>query len=259
MSLNGKVALVTGGGSGIGAAIARSLASEGAKVAIADLNGEAAIECAKSLQLGPRAMPLAADCGDVAQIRFVFGEVLAGFGRLDILVNNAGLTVQSSLLQIDEQEWDLINRVNLKGAFFCLQAAAKQMRDQGSGGRIINIASISGRGYPDAANGAYVASKGGLISLTAYAAHQLAPHDINVNAICPGITRTPLLLRTIEQRAALAKTTSEDILHAIEAKVPLGRVNAPEDIAAMAVFLSGEGGRNITGQAFNVDGGLVTS
>jgi NAD(P)-dependent dehydrogenase (short-subunit alcohol dehydrogenase family) len=142
--------------------------------------------------------------------------------------------------------------------FFCLQRAAREMIRQG-GGRIINIASIAGRGYAGTSNAAYAASKGAVIALTKTAAQQLGRHNINVNAICPGITRTALGERSAVARAAERGVSVEQLRAEAERRIPIGRANTPEDIAAMAVFLASPGARNITGQAYNVDGGLVPS
>jgi NAD(P)-dependent dehydrogenase (short-subunit alcohol dehydrogenase family) len=180
------------------------------------------------------------------------------FGRLDVLVNNAGVTRYAYIMDLTEADWDRIHRVNAKGVFFCLQRAAREMMQTG-GGRIINIASISGRGYAGASNAAYAASKGAVISLTKMAAQQLGRYNINVNAICPGVTRTELGARNAVTRAAERGITVEELLAEQEAGIPIRRANTPDDIAAMAVFLASPGSRNITGQSYNVDGGLVPS
>jgi NAD(P)-dependent dehydrogenase (short-subunit alcohol dehydrogenase family) len=166
-------------------------------------------------------------------------------------------------MDLTEADWDRIHRVNAKGVFFCLQRAAREMIKQfetdGAGGRIINIASISGRGYAGASNAAYAASKGAVISLTKMAAQQLGRYNINVNAICPGVTRTELGARNAITRAAERGITVEELLAEQEAGIPIRRANTPDDIAAMAVFLASPGSRNVTGQSYNVDGGLVPS
>jgi NAD(P)-dependent dehydrogenase (short-subunit alcohol dehydrogenase family) len=166
-------------------------------------------------------------------------------------------------MDLSEADWDRIHRVNAKGVFFCLQRAAREMIRQfeadGSGGRIINMASISGRGYPGASNAAYAASKGAVIALTKMAAQQLGRWNINVNAICPGITRTELGARNAATRAAARGITVEELYAEQEAAIPIGRANTPDDIAEMALFLASPGARNITGQSYNVDGGLVPS
>jgi NAD(P)-dependent dehydrogenase (short-subunit alcohol dehydrogenase family) len=147
--------------------------------------------------------------------------------------------------------------------FFCLQRAAREMIKQfekdGSGGRIINMASISGRGYAGASNAAYAASKGAVIALTKMAAQQLGRYNINVNAICPGVTRTELGARNAVGRAAERGISVEQLMAEQENGIPIGRANTPDDIAAMALFLASPGARNITGQSYNVDGGLVPS
>jgi NAD(P)-dependent dehydrogenase (short-subunit alcohol dehydrogenase family) len=252
--LQDKIALVTGAGAGIGRAIALALANEGATLAVADIDLAAAQRTASN-----RGLAIKADCGDVGSIDAMVSSVVAELGRIDIIVNNAGVTRFSYIMDLTEADWDRIHRVNAKGVFFCLQRAAKEMIAQKSGGRIINIASISGRGYAGASNAAYAASKGAVIALTKMAAQQLGRYDINVNAICPGVTRTELGQRNAVGRAAARGITIEELQAEQEAGIPIGRANTPEDIAAMAVFLASPGARNITGQSYNVDGGLVPS
>src|SRR5437773_809050 len=267
--LQDKIVLVTGAGAGIGRATALAMAAEGAVVAAADIDRAAAertaADCNKGRVAGNsrRAIAIEADCGDVASIDRMVAEAVAGLGRLDVIVNNAGVTCFADIMDLTEADWDRIHRVNAKGVFFCLQRAAREMIRQyqvdGRGGRIINIASISGRGYPGASNAAYAASKGAVISLTWMAAQQLGHHDINVNAICPGVTRTELGARNAVARAAERGLTVAELQAEQEAGIPIRRANTPEDIAAMAVFLASPAARNITGQAYNVDGGLVPS
>jgi NAD(P)-dependent dehydrogenase (short-subunit alcohol dehydrogenase family) len=256
--LDGKVALVTGAGAGIGRAIALALAKEGATLAAADIDAAAAQNTASDAA-GNKGLAIQADCGDVASIDAMVAHVVQEFGHIDIIVNNAGVTRYSYIMDLTEADWDRIHRVNAKGVFFCLQRAAKEMIGQKSGGRIINIASISGRGYAGASNAAYAASKGAVIALTKMAAQQLGRYDINVNAICPGVTRTELGQRNAVGRAAQRGITVEELQAEQERGIPIGRANTPDDIAAMAVFLASPGARNITGQSYNVDGGLVPS
>jgi NAD(P)-dependent dehydrogenase (short-subunit alcohol dehydrogenase family) len=257
--LQDKVALVTGAGAGIGRAIALAMAEAGATIAAADIDPAAAQRTADQAASNTRrALAIEVDCGEVAQIDAMVARTVAELGRLDIIVNNAGVTRFAYVMDLTEADWDRIHRVNAKGVFFCLQRAAREMIGQG-GGRIINIASIAGRGYPGTSNAAYAASKGAVIALTKTAAQQLARHNINVNAICPGVTRTELGARNAQMRAAERGITVAELQAEQEAGIPLGRANAPEDIAAMAVFLASPGARNITGQAYNVDGGLVPS
>ena len=183
---------------------------------------------------------------------------VAKFGKLDVIVNNAGVTRSAFIMDLTEEDWDRIHRVNAKGVFFCLQRAARQMMQQ-DGGRIINMASIAGRGFKDTSNAAYAASKGAVISMTRTTAQQLGRHNINFNAICPGVTMTPLVETMLVDLAKRKNKTEEEALADISRPIPIGRANTPEDIAALAVFLASPGARNITGQAYNVDGGLITS
>jgi NAD(P)-dependent dehydrogenase (short-subunit alcohol dehydrogenase family) len=258
--LQDKVVLVTGAGAGIGKATALAMAAEGAMVAAADIDLAAAQKTVEAMAgTTNRGLAIEADCGDVASIDAMIEKTVAEFGRLDVIVNNAGVTRYAHVMDLTEADWDRIHRVNAKGVFFCLQRAARQMIDQKTGGRIINMASISGRGYSGASNVAYAASKGAVIGMTMLSAHQLGVHNINVNAICPGVTRTELGERNAATRAAARGITVAEMQAEQEAVIPIRRANTPGDIAALAVFLAGPGARNITGQAYNVDGGLVNS
>jgi NAD(P)-dependent dehydrogenase (short-subunit alcohol dehydrogenase family) len=262
--LSGKIALVTGAGAGIGRATALAFAAAGAAVAAVDIDLAAAQKTAADAAGNRgRAIAIEADCGELASIDAMVARTVAEFGRLDIIVNNAGVTRYAQIMDLTEADWDRIHRVNAKGVFFCLQRAAREMirqhRAGTGGGRIINIASIAGRGYRGTSNAAYAASKGAVIALTKTAAQQLGAHEINVNAICPGVTRTELGARNAAERAAQRGVTVAELEAEQEAQIPIGRANLPEDIAAMALFLASPGARNITGQAYNVDGGLVPS
>ncbi|HEX3864246.1 MAG TPA: SDR family oxidoreductase [Stellaceae bacterium] len=262
--LQDKIVLVTGAGAGIGRACALAMAEAGASIAAADIDLAAAQRTAAAAAgSNRRAIAIEADCGDVASIAAMMALTVAELGRVDVIVNNAGVTRYSYIMDLTEADWDRIHRVNAKGVFFSLQSAAREMIKQfgadGSGGRIINIASISGRGYAGASNAAYAASKGAVIALTKMAAQQLGRYNINVNAICPGVTRTELGARNAVGRAAERGISVEQLFAEQEAGIPIGRANTPDDIAAMAVFLASPGARNITGQSYNVDGGLVPS
>ncbi|MEE8303161.1 MAG: glucose 1-dehydrogenase [Candidatus Tectomicrobia bacterium] len=258
MTLEHKVALVTGAGSGMGRATSIFLAQEGAMVAAADINGETAQATSATIEeQGGQSLGIEADVGDMTQIDRMVQQTVDTFGRLDIMVNNAGVTRYIYVMDVKEEDWDWIHRVNAKGVFFCMQRAAQEMIKQGQGGRIINIASIAGKGYSGTSNASYAASKGAVIAMTYIAAHQLARHDINVNAVCPGSTRTALSENNVEGRAASMGITVEELERRRTEQIPIRRRNDPEDIASMVNFLASPGARNITGQTFNVDGGLV--
>ena len=206
---------------------------------------------------GRRSLALATDVGDLASIDQMVSQVTETFGRIDVLVNNAGVTRRAYIMDLTEGDWDRIMRVNGKGVFFCLQRVAREMIPRRSG-VIINIASIAGKGYAGTSNAIYAGSKGAVIGMTRIAALQLARHNINVNAICPGTHRHRAVRRQPEEpRASEEGVSVEEMERRRNAGIPLGRANDPEDIAAMAVFLASPGARNITGQSFNVDGGLI--
>ncbi|MSO76551.1 MAG: SDR family oxidoreductase [Alphaproteobacteria bacterium] len=257
MTLNGLVAIVTGAGTGIGRASALAFAEAGAHVVAADIDAKGAEATASAIMgFQRRALAITADVGNLDDIDRMVRGTVAEFGRVDILLANAGVTRRAGIMDLTEADWDRIHRVNAKGVFFCLQRVAREMIPQKSG-RIINIASIAGKGYAGASNAAYAASKGAVISLTRTAAQQLGPHNINVNAICPGVTRTALSNANLEVRARELGVTVEEMDRRRVADIPIRRANDPEDIAAMAVFLASPGARNITGQTYNVDGGII--
>lgn len=259
MTLSDKIALVTGAGQGIGKACALTIATQGADVAVVDINGQTAEQTASEvIALGRQGLALQADVGDVSAIDRMVRQTLDTFGRIDMLVNNAGVTRRAYIMDLTEEDWDRIHRVNAKGVFFCLQRVAREMIPRREG-RIVNIASIAGKGYEGTSNAAYAASKGAVLSLTKTAAQQLARHNINVNAVCPGVTNTALSQASLEIRAQQEGVSVEDVQRQRAEAIPLRRANEPEDIAAMVAFLGSAGARNITGQSFNVDGGIIPS
>ena len=279
MSLKGKTALVTGAAHGIGRAIAIELAREGAHIVAADLDGNLAEETALGEQkMGQRSLSIQCDVGVLKDIDRMVTQTIESFGRLDILVNNAGVgkhaldiyspgyspegTVHEELPMIlgtTEDEYDRLFRVNAKGTFFCMQRAAKEMITQSQGGRIINIASDGWKyhRYPSNSDGAYGAAKAAVVNMTKAAALQLGRHNINVNVVTPGSTKSHQYYHGLQQQAERLGVTIENLERQTAENIPTGRINEPEDIAYMVVFLAGPGARNITGQEFTVDGGLV--
>jgi NAD(P)-dependent dehydrogenase (short-subunit alcohol dehydrogenase family) len=257
MSLEDHVAVVTGAGNGIGRATAVAMAQAGARVVSVDIDGASVKATGDAVSaFGHRSLTLEADVGDLSSIDQMVHRVIDSFGQIDVLVNNAGVTRRAYIMDLVEADWDRIMRVNGKGVFFCLQRVAREMIARRRGA-VVNIASIAGKGYAGTSNAIYAASKGAVISLTRIAALQLARHNINVNAICPGTTITALSEANLSVRAREEGLTVEEMARRRNAGIPLGRPNEPEDIAALAVFLASSGARNITGQSFNVDGGLI--
>lgn len=255
--LKGKVALVTGAGAGIGRAIALRLAGEGARIAVADVDGTHAEETVGQVRsAGGEGAAFVFDLSSTDSIRETVGAVLDRFNRIDVLVNNAGINGALPLLEVTPEEWDRIMDVNARGTFFCLQAVARHMKESG-GGRIISLASISGKGFRKSGSLPYSASKSAVIAMTRFAALHLAPYGINVNAICPGPTRSDAFAGLARRYAADHSVGVDDAYRVLDEYIPLQRSNEPSDIAAMAAFLASDDSRNITGQSLNVDGGLT--
>jgi NAD(P)-dependent dehydrogenase (short-subunit alcohol dehydrogenase family) len=249
-SLEGKVALVTGAGSGLGQASAIALAAEGALAVVTELPDRIALaqETVSAIeQAGGEAKALPLDVNDLTQIRQCVDDAAAVAGHLDILVNNAGINIRRDAFEVTEQDWDAVQRVNLKGVFFMAQAAGRVMHDQEpQGGVIINMASVMGLiGYFQRA--AYCSSKAGVVNLTRVLAVEWAPFNIRVNAVCPAFVDTPLTRPMFEAHPHF----HEDILK----RTLLGRLGTPEEVAAAVVFLAGPGATMIHGHALAVDGG----
>ena len=257
MRLEGKVAIVTGAASGMGKAMAQAYVREGASVVLADINLAGAEAIAGQLNgngAGQRATAFALDVRDREQARAAVDHAVSTFGGLDILVNNAGIITIQPFLEIDESDWDTTFDINCKGVLWCGQAAATQMIAQGRGGKIINIASQAGR-RGEGLVLTYCASKATVISMTQSMALALAEHKINVNAIAPGVVDTPAWEQVDRRFAELTGLPVGEPKRRAVATIPLGRIEQPEDITGMAIFLASAESDYITQQTFNVDGG----
>ncbi|MDE0424413.1 MAG: 3-oxoacyl-ACP reductase FabG [Candidatus Poribacteria bacterium] len=274
-NLNGKVALVTGAGgkNGIGRAIATRLAKEGADVAVNDItehpyttdqgNWQGLPDLVREIEaMGRHAISVVADVGDSEQVRQMVDQTVAHFGKIDILVNNAGTIAGKDrvpVVDLTEEDWDRVQRVNVKGVFLCSQAVARHLIAQGTGGKIINMSSVTGK-RGSARFAAYSASKFAVIGFTQCLAQELAPYQVNVNAICPGLVDT-------ERMGHLASVLMPDNLSAdeqlteytrrSEAAVPFGRLAEGEDVAKMAAFLASDEAAYLTGVSITVSGGSV--
>ena len=274
-NLNGKVALVTGAGgkNGIGRAIATRLAKEGADVAVNDITDHPYAADQTDWQglpdvvheikaMGQRAISVVADVSDAKQVREMVNQTVTHFGKIDILVNNAGTIAGKDrvhVVDLAEEDWDRVQRVNVKGVFLCSQAVARHLIAQGTGGKIINMSSVTGK-RGSARFAAYSASKFAVIGFTQSLAYELAPYQVNVNAICPGLVDTerfghlasvlmPDHLSPDEQISEYARRS--------EAAVPLGRLAEGEDVAKMAAFLASDQAAYLTGVSITVAGGSV--
>ncbi len=258
MKLENKIALITGGGRGIGRAIALEFAREGAQVVVAARTLEQVERVAREImdQVQKVALPLVCDVSDVASVEGLFRDVNERFGHgPDILVNNAGIAETAPLIKTDDQLWDRLLAINLSGTFYCTRAALPPMIERGWG-RIINIASIAGKtGAPYIA--AYSASKHGVLGLTRSAALEYAAKGITVNAICPGYVDTEMTTRGIENITRKTKMTAEQAMDSLKRMSPQNRLVTAEEVSVVALLLASEEGQGINGQAINVDGGSV--
>lgn len=242
--LDGKIAIVTGAGRGIGKAIAEELAREGADVALCGRQVEPLNETAAAVQaLGRRALVVSTDVGDGAAVDAFVAQVIAHYGRVDILVNNAGVTRDKLLIRMTDEDWDEVLRINLKGAFLFARAVARPMMKQRAGS-IIQISSIIGL-IGNAGQCNYAASKAGLIAMTKSLAKELASRGIRVNAVAPGF----IVSKMTEALSAEVKTQ-------MLASIPAGRLGVPEDVARSVVFLASEDASYVTGQVLGVNGGM---
>lgn len=246
LDFTGKVAVITGGGRGIGRAIADVLARQGAYVVLVDKSCTYTDQSAEDIEkaYGHKAMAMQADVSDFSSMQAMFEEVLREFGRIDILVNNAGTTRDKLIMRMDEEDWDIVLDVNLKGAFNCCKAVVRTMMKQRYG-RIVNISSVSGQaGQAGQTN--YSASKAGMIGLTKALAREMASRNITVNAVAPGFIPT-----------ALTVDLADDLKNSILKSTPMGRMGTPEEIANAVAFLASDEASYITGQVLAVDGGMV--
>tara|TARA_Y100001960_G_C14609193_1_gene794873 strand:+ start:391 stop:1131 length:741 start_codon:yes stop_codon:yes gene_type:complete len=245
MSLNGKIALITGGAQGIGRFISEELAGEGAHVVLGDINYEGAQKtAAEILNSGGKASAVRIDVSSSTDVQGVFDSILKEYKPVDILVNNAGITRDGLLVRMKEVDWDQVLNINLKGSFLCSQQAAKQMMKQKSGS-IVNIASIVGvMGNFGQAN--YSASKSGLIGFTKTLAREVAPRGIRANAVAPGFIDTEM-----------TRVLEESVRSKLIEQIPLARLGEPKDIARCVSFLVSENASYITGQVINVNGGML--
>lgn len=245
MSLEGKVALVTGASRGIGRAIALELAKKGADVGVNYAgNEEAAAQVVREIEgLGRKAIAIRADVSQGNQVEEMIKKMLDQFGHLHILVNNAGITRDNLLMRMKEEEWDQVLNINLKGAYHCTKAVLRPMMKQ-RWGRIINIASVSGSfGTQGQAN--YAASKAGLVALTKTTAREVATRGITVNAVSPGFIQTEM-----------TDVLSEDYQKQLLSQIPMGRYGLPEEVAKLVAFLVSDDASYITGQTIHINGGM---
>jgi glucose 1-dehydrogenase len=249
MSLQSKVAVVTGGNSGIGEAIVLELARLGADVVIDYVAHPEATEALAQqvATLGVRSIGVEADASRLADLQMLTDKAVSTFGRVDIMVNNAGVETRTSILDTTEDQYDRVMAINLKSAFFGTQIAARQMIRQGSGGRIINISSVH-EDWPMPGNTPYCLSKGGMRMLTRTAGIELARHNILVVGVGPGAVATPINLATMDDPAKLAQ---------LNAAIPLGRMARPEEIAKVVGFVAGEGASYLAATTIFADGGIM--
>ena len=251
MDLDGKVAIVTGGNSGIGMAIVLALAEQGANVVIDYVANPEATDALeqKVVAMGDKAIGVEADVSKVDELQALVDAAVKAFGRVDIMVNNAGIETRTSVLDTTEAQYDKVMDINLKSAFFATQIAAKQMIAQGSGGRIINVTSVH-EDWPMPFNTPYCLSKGGMRMLTRTAGIELAEHGITVVGIGPGAVDTPINASTV---------ADPEKLKTLNNAIPLGRLAQPDEIGNVVVFVAGDGASYLTATTIFADGGIMHS
>ena len=255
--IEGRSCIVTGAARGIGRGIALRLAAEGAKIIVADLNAEGAKRTAGEIAAsGGEARGVATDVTNRADVQALIRASVDAFGGLDIIFNNAGIAQTKPLLDITDEEWRVMMDVNAYGVFLCMQEAARQMIAGGRGGKIINTASVAGKqALPLCAH--YCASKFAVVALTQSGARAWGSHGITVNAFCPGIVETDMWEKIDREFRVLPTTPKGTTLADVNTSFPLGRFSTPQDIVGLAAFLASDDSNYITGQAIQVDGGMV--
>lgn len=257
-AVTGQVAIVTGAGQGIGRAIALRLAADSMDVVVADLNGTLAEAVADEIRgLGVRALPLVVDVTSDTDRRRMVEAAVRHLGRLDVLVNNAGIQRVALPLDVTEEHWDTVMEVNAKAVFFCCQIALQHMTRE-KRGRIVNIASMAGKTASTIYHPVYNVSKAAVLALTKTFALAHAGEGIRVNAVCPGIVETPMQDVVDREFARVTGKEPAGIRAERVARIPIGRVEQPEEVAAVVSFLVGPDSRYMTGQALNVTGGMIT-
>lgn len=251
--LKGKTAIITGGATGIGRAIAASLAAHGVRIVLADLNLDAAKKAAA--ELGPEALAFGLDVSKRAEVERSFALIEKTVGHYDILIANAGVSTMNRAIDITDEEWDFNFAVNIKGVFLTNQAAVRYFLKTERKGVIVNTASLAAKvGAPLLAH--YSASKFAVLGWTQSLAREVAPQGIRVNAVCPGFVKTSMQDREVAWEAQLRGITPEQVIKEYVAQTPLGRLETPEDIAGLATFLCSDAARFMTGQGINVTGGV---
>jgi 3-oxoacyl-[acyl-carrier protein] reductase len=241
LRLDGRIALVTGAGRGLGAVTAARLAAQGARVVVADVDAASAAAVASSI--GPAAVSRLLDVRDRASFAEAIEATVRELGSLDILVNNAALTIRRPFFEIEDSEWDDVLAVNLRGVFLGCQLGAARMRDQG-GGRIVNLSSLAGQ-QGSVVNGAhYAASKAGILALTKSIARELAPSGVTVNVVAPAVIAGPLV-----------DALSPEAVQGLVASIPVGRIGRAEEVATLIAYLASDAAGYITGATFDVNGG----
>ncbi|MBS0446324.1 MAG: 3-oxoacyl-ACP reductase FabG [Proteobacteria bacterium] len=248
MELEGKVAIVTGGGGGLGRAIALKLASRGARIVVADIDRAAAEGAAHAVEAaGGSALAVAGDITQARDVQALVEAAQARYAGVDILVNNAGFArLRPSILDIAEEEWDRTLTVNLKSVFLCTKEVLKVMLPKRAG-QIINLASLAGRSTSTIGSADYTASKAGVIGLTRHVAREVAAHGIRVNAVCPGPTDTVMVRGPLDAGQ----------IDSVESRIPMRRLGRPEEVAGVVAFLASGDSAYVTGACIDVNGGLL--